>query len=80
MFSPKEISGLPPKIELDFCHIPTPLLSKEDMTNIYQPRKSNPHEHNIKMHELKDTQIHTLSPYNGRKIIHSSIQHVHSNS
>ena len=40
------------------CHVPTPLLNGEDMTNNYQPKQSNPHEHNIKMHELKFTQMH----------------------
>ena len=37
------------------CHVPNPLLGGDDRTNIYQPRKSKTHEHNIKMHELKYT-------------------------
>ena len=60
------------------CHVPNPLLGGEDATNIYQPGKSKPHEHNIKMHELKYTQMHKLLTYSGS--IHTSIRHVHSNS
>ena len=35
------------------CHVTTPLLGGEDATNIYQPGKTKPHEHNIIMHFIK---------------------------